>query len=261
MPDERRAIDLNADVGEASDDEGIAIERALLGLVTSAHIACGGHAGDEKSMRATVQAALDDGVRIGAHPSYPDRAGFGRQPMELPASDLSAALASQLDALVAVTASLGTKVHSVKAHGALYSEVGRGEATYEVLVGVMAERCGPDTALVLSSGTPAVSLAEDAGLTVLREGFADRAYAADGGLVSRRQPGSVYADPALARAQALALVTQGTVTAVDGSSLFIDVDTICVHGDSPHAPALAQAVRDGLAAAGIAVRAPATRPA
>jgi len=258
MSDARRAIDLNADVGEASDDDGIAVERALLGLVTSAHIACGGHAGDEKSMRATVQAALDGGVRIGAHPSYPDRAGFGRQPMELAAADLSAALAAQLDALVAVTASLGTKVHSIKPHGALYGEVARGEATYELLLGVMAERCGPDAALVLPSGTPAVSLAEDAGLTVLREGFADRAYAADGRLMSRREPGSVYGDPVLARAQAVALATQGTVTAFDGSSLSLDVDTICVHGDSPHAPALARAVREGLAAAGIAVRAPAT---
>jgi UPF0271 protein len=260
VPDERRAIDLNADVGEADDGDGVAVERALLGLVTSAHIACGGHAGDEKSMRATMRAALDGGVRIGAHPSYPDRAGFGRQPMELAAADLSAALAAQLDALAAVAASLGTKVHSVKPHGALYSEVARGETTYEVLLGVMAARCGPDTALVLPAGAPAVSLAQDAGLTVLREGFADRAYAADGGLVARREPGSVYGDPALARAQALGLATKGTVTACDGSSLLIDVDTICVHGDSPRAPALAQAVRDGLAAAGIAVRAPATRP-
>ena len=166
----------------------------------------------------------------------------------------------QLDALVAVAASLGTKVRSIKPHGALYSEVARGETAYEVLLGVMAQQCGPDTALILPSGAPAVSLAEDAGLTVLREGFADRAYAADGALVSRREPGSVYGDPALARAQALALATQGTVTAFDGSSLFINVDTICVHGDSPRAPAMAQAVRDGLAAAGIAVRAPATRP-
>jgi UPF0271 protein len=259
VPDERRAIDLSADVGEASDDNGIAVERALLGLVTSAHIACGGHAGDEESMRATAQAAMSAGVRIGAHPSYPDRDGFGRRAMDLAPAELAAALAAQLDALVAVTASLGTTVHSIKPHGALYGEVARGESTYDLFVDVLFEHCGPDTALVLPSGSPAVALAEATCLIVLREGFADRAYAPDGGLVARREPGSVYGDPALAQAQALDLAIHGTVQAIDGSSLTMVVDTICVHGDSPQAPAMAQAVRAGLAAAGIAVRAPSRR--
>jgi UPF0271 protein len=122
----------------------------------------------------------------------------------------------------------------------------------------MAEHCDPDTALVLPSGAPAVALAREAGVTVLQEGFADRAYAADGSLVGRNEPGSVYAEPALARAQALALAMRGAVTADDGRPLTLEVDTICVHGDSPNAPAMARAVRAGLAAAGITVIAPST---
>jgi len=259
VPGEPSVVDLNADVGEASDDAGVAVERALLGLVTSAHIACGGHAGDPESMRTTVQAALAAGVRVGAHPSYPDRAGFGRRPMDLSPGDLFSALASQLSALVAVTTALGTKVHSIKPHGALYGEVARGAQTYDVLLGVMAAHGGPDTALVLPSGAPAVDVARAAGVRVLREGFADRAYAADGSLVGRHVAGSVYGEPELARAQALELVTHGTVTASDGTPLTLDVDTICVHGDSPHAVAMAHAVRAGLDAAGIAVLAPSTR--
>jgi UPF0271 protein len=259
VPGERRTVDLSADVGEASDDDGIAVERALLGVVTSAHVACGGHAGDEASMRATVEAALAAGVHVGAHPSYPDRLGFGRRPMDMQTGDLSSSLAAQLGALVAVTDSLGTKVHSVKPHGALYGEVARGGAPYDLLLSVMHEQCGADTALVLPAASPAVALATGAGVTVLQEGFADRAYAPDGGLVARHEPGSVYGDPALAQAQARELVTHGTVRASDGTRLTFEVDTICVHGDSPHALAMAQAVRAACIAAGVVVRAPLTR--
>jgi len=131
VPAERRSIDLNADIGEAGDDAGFALERALLGLVTSAHIACGGHAGGDGSMRAIVQAALDAGVRVGAHPSYPDRAGFGRRPMEMALSDLASSLDEQISALMDVAASLGAEVCSVKPHGALYGEVGRNASTFD----------------------------------------------------------------------------------------------------------------------------------
>ena len=207
-------------------------------------------------MWATVEAALAGGVHVGAHPSYPDRAGFGRRQMDLPPGELSSSLAAQLGALVAVTDSLRTTVHSVKPHGALYGEVARGAAAYDALLSVMREQCGPDVALVLPAASPAVALARDAGVTVLQEGFADRAYAVDGGLVARHEPGSVYGDPALAQAQALELVTHGTVRATDGTALTLEVDTICVHGDSPSALAMAQAVRAAFAAAGIVVRAP-----
>jgi UPF0271 protein len=258
VPGERRSIDLNADVGEAADEAGAAIEQALLDLVTSAHVACGGHAGDDGSMRATVQAARDAGVRVGAHPSYPDRAGFGRRPMEMTASDLASSLTRQIGALTDVAASLGVRVCSVKPHGALYGEVGADAATFEVVAGVLVRLCGADTSLVLPAGAPAVSWAHQAGVPVLEEGFADRAYTADGALVPRQEPGAVYSDPERAAAQALALALWGTVAAADGTTLTLPVDTLCLHGDSPNALAMARAVRTAIGAAGIVVTAPTT---
>jgi UPF0271 protein len=241
VPVERQTIDLNADLGEASDDAGRETERALLGLVTSAHIACGGHAGDEASMREMVLIARDGGVRVGAHPSYPDRAGFGRRPMEMGAGDLAASLRQQIGALVEVAGALGTHVSSVKAHGALYGEVARTRSTTRALLDVVLELCGPDASVVLPAGAAAVEWAQQAGFTVLQEGFADRAYTAQAELAARHQPGAVYRDPAAAAAQALGLATEGTVAAVDGTVLTLAVDTLCVHGDSPNAPDMASA--------------------
>ena len=126
-----RTIDLNADVGEAGDGAALEVERTLMGLVTSVHVACGGHAGDDESMTATVAAALEHGVRVGAHPSYPDRASFGRQPMEIDRAELGVSLAGQLRALDRICRAAGTSVASVKAHGALYEEVAKGGAVYE----------------------------------------------------------------------------------------------------------------------------------
>jgi UPF0271 protein len=254
-----RTIDLNADVGEASDAAGIAVERALLEFVTSVHVACGGHAGDEASMRVTVTAARDHGVRVGAHPSYPDRPGFGRRPIEMSPGALSTALAEQIATLVAVAAGLDVPVTSIKPHGALYREVGRDRATCDVLLAVVSDLCGPGTALVFPAGAPAVSWAHDAGMTVLREGFADRAYRASGELMGRQEPGSVYSDPATAAAQALGLVLDRTVSTPDGVALSLPVDTLCLHGDSPHAETMARAVRRSLDDAGVVVAAPPVR--
>jgi UPF0271 protein len=259
VPGEPRSIDLNADVGEASDAAGIAVERALLGLVTSVHVACGGHAGDEGSMRATVEAARDHGVQVGAHPSYPDREGFGRRPMEMSSGELSSALMRQISSLMEVAASVGVTVGSVKPHGALYGEVGRDEAKCELLRRVLLELFGPEVALVLPAGARAVSWANRAGVHVLQEGFADRAYTSDGELLTRQAPGSVYDDPTLAAAQALGLAVDGRVTTHDGVTLSLPVDTLCVHGDSPEAVAMARAVRRALVDAGVVVAAPSNR--
>jgi UPF0271 protein len=259
VPGEHRTIDLNADVGEASDTAGIAVERALLEFVTSVHIACGGHAGDRDSMRATVEAARALGVRVGAHPSYPDREGFGRRPLTMSKEELSSALREQIAALMDEAALLHVTVDSVKPHGALYGEVGRDEATCQVLLGVLVDLLGPETTLVLPAGTPAVSWAHDAAVRVLQEGFADRAYTSNGELMGRQLPGSIYGDPALAAAQALGLVVDGTVGTPDGATLSLGVDTLCVHGDSPDAVAMARAVRRALDDAGVAIAAPPTR--
>jgi UPF0271 protein len=257
----RRTIDLNADVGEAADDAGVAVERGLLALVSSAHVACGGHAGDEATMRATVEAAMSAGIRVGAHPSYPDRQGFGRRSMEMERSELSSSLREQIAALVDVARACGTAVRSVKAHGALYADVALGGSEYVALAVAVAELCDPGTALVLPSGTAAAVLARDAGLPVLEEGFCDRAYGADGALVSRQVPGSVFDDPEVAAAQALGLARDGMVTAQGGEQLALHVDTLCLHGDSPNALAMARAVRavleqDGIEMAAAVVRHP-----
>jgi UPF0271 protein len=259
VPGETRTIDLNADVGEASDVAGIAVERALLEFVTSVHVACGGHAGDEASMRATVEAARDHGVRVGAHPSYPDRPGFGRRSMALSPGALSSALAEQIEALLEVADLLDVMVESIKPHGALYGEVGRDRATCDVLLGIMSDVCGPDVTLVLPAGAAAVSWAKDTGVKVLQEGFADRAYTSNGELMGRHLPGSVFGDPASAAAQALGLVMGGGVSTPDGVTLSLPVETLCLHGDSSHAAAMAGAVRRALDDAGVVVVAPPAR--
>jgi UPF0271 protein len=258
VPGDRRTIDLNADVGEASDEAGIEVEHALLGLVTTGHIACGGHAGDVASMQRTMTTALAAGVRVGAHPSYPDRDGFGRRPMAIGAEELTTSLSQQIGALVALASSLGATVRSVKAHGALYGEVGRGGVSCEALRAAMRRHCEADTTLVLPAGSPAVARARQDGMPVLEEGFSDRAYASDGGLVPRQRAGSVYDDPARAAAQAVGLAVRESVVADDGSVLALAVDTLCVHGDSPNAVALAEAVRHALGEAGVGVVAPST---
>jgi UPF0271 protein len=250
-----RRIDLNADVGEATDEAGRDVERDLLELVTTAHIACGGHAGDEASMAATVSYAVDRSVRVGAHPSYPDRPGFGRRPMEIDRTELQASLAEQLRALQEVAREAGTQVQSVKPHGALYEEVAKGGAIYETLRDVMRETCAAGTTLVLPSACRATAMVLRDGVEAMEEGFCDRAYRPDGGLVDRAEAGAVLSDPEEAAAQARSLA-RGAVAASDGCVLTLWVDTLCIHGDSPGAVAIAAAVRSALADLDIEVAAP-----
>jgi UPF0271 protein len=254
-----RTIDLNADVGEAVDEDGIARERALLALVTSANIACGGHAGDEGSMAATGAAALEDGVRVGAHPSYPDREGFGRVPLQMERADLESSLVGQLRALDRVCRAAGTTLESVKAHGALYEEVAKGGAVYETLRDAVREACPPGTVLVFPSGCRAMAMALRDDMAAREEGFCDRAYRPDGGLVDRSEDGAVLTRIDDVASQAVSLA-RGAVVASDGSILTLWVDTLCIHGDSPGAVEMAQAVRSALKGIHIDVAAP-PRPA
>jgi UPF0271 protein len=251
-----RTIDLNADVGEATEPDAVEAERGLLSLVTSAHVACGGHAGNVDTMTATVAAALDRGVRVGAHPSYPDIEGFGRRPMDIDRDELRSALSGQLRALASVCEKAGTAIASVKPHGALYGEVAKGGAIYLVLRAVMAAECPRDTTVVLPSGCPAMAAALRDGVPAIEEGFCDRAYRSDGGLVERSEPGAVLGDPEEAAGQALSLA-RGAICASDGTILTLWVDTLCIHGDSPGAVAIATAVRRVLEGSGIEVLAPA----
>jgi UPF0271 protein len=239
------AVDLNADVGEAEDPRGRQVELDLLGVVTTVHVACGGHAGDEESMRTIMEAAGQGGVAVGAHPSYPDRPGFGRRAMVMASDQLDWSLRAQIGDCLAVARRCAVRLVSVKPHGALYGEVARGGDACRALLGAVRDLCEPGTAVVLPLGAPARPAVMAAGVPVLDEGFCDRAYNADGTLMDRALPGSVYDDPGLAAAQALALADR--------------VDTLCLHGDSPGALAMASAVHHALVTAGIIVAAPGAR--
>ncbi len=241
------AIDLNSDLGE-----GVGDDAAIFGLVTSANVACGGHAGDEDSMRACVALAIEHGVSLGAHPSYPDREGFGRRDQELDAGELRDEILRQVEALAAIATSAGTRPCYVKPHGALYNRI--------VLDPVQAD------AVALASrdaGLPLLGLADSAihsaadrhGVGFFREAFADRAYLPDGTLAPRSIEGSVIADPLVAADRAVRMAVDGTVVALDGTVLRVELDSLCVHGDTPDAVAMAAAVRDRLAAAGVGLRA------
>jgi len=248
------AIDLNADLGETVDGVPTADDEAMFAVISSANVACGGHAGDAASMRDAVARAARFGVAVGAHPSYPDRANFGRVPVAMESADLEAAVAAQLAALV----DAGADVRYVKPHGALYHAViaDRAQAGAVVAaVAALAQRLGrPLPVLGLPGEIEAA--AASAGLPFVREAFLDRGYLPDGSLVPRTQRGALLDDPAQVAARAVRLARDGVVEAVDGTVVPADAASLCVHGDSPSAVAMARAVRTALVAAGVEVRAP-----
>lgn len=242
----RAAIDLNADVGEQVSEGG---DGPLLALVTSASIACGFHAGDATTMRATCALAAAHGVRIGAHVSYDDREGFGRRELEQPAARIADEVAYQVGALAACAALENAAVRYVKPHGALYGRANRDAELARRLIATLAA-VDARLAVMTPPGSALARAAAAAGVGVIAEGFADRAYARDGSLRPRGEPGAVL-DAAAAAAQAIALATTGRVTADDGTEVPVDPDSLCVHSDSPGAPAIAAAVRAALAGAGV----------
>jgi len=243
------SIDFNSDLGE-----GAGTDMALMPLITSANIACGGHAGNENTMRTTVELAMKNRVAIGAHPGYPDRERFGRVPMDLTAHELIETIRRQIDSLVGVASRMGTRVTHVKAHGALYNQ-GERDVTIarNILFGIQAATGGHELVIVAPPGSAMLQEASGMGMKVAREGFVDRAYESDGTLQSRSVAGSVLTAPADAVRQALSFVKNGGVTAVDGTFLKLAVDTLCVHGDTPGAPDIARAVRDALGKAKVKV--------
>ncbi len=256
MPTPPVAIDLTADLGEGAGpdgDDGGAGDRALLSVVTTAHVACGFHAGDASVMGRTVRDAAEAGVAVGAHPSYPDRPGFGRRAMDRPAAAVADDVAYQLGALQGVARRAGTSVRSVKLHGALYHRVAGDEALALALAAVVRDG-GEDLVLVLPAMSPALAAAARAPVAVAAEGFCDRAYLADGSLAGRGTPGALVTDPAVAGSRALALATGAPLAALDGTPLALGCDTLCVHGDTPGALGIARAVRAALADAGVVLR-------
>ncbi len=245
-------IDLNSDLGELVGPAGRETDRAILDVVTSANVACGFHAGDRQVMADTVVAAADRGVVVGAHISYRDREGWGRRPMDVQATVLTAQVIEQLEALAEVAQVAGTKVAYVKAHGALYHRI---TVDPEQARAVLAAMAAHDPALVLLTlpGTVATGMARRAGLGVRTEAFADRAYGPDGHLVDRQVPGAVIEDPEVAAARAVRLATESQVEAIDSSLVKVEARSICVHGDTPGAASMARRIRDGLEAAGVVI--------
>jgi UPF0271 protein len=229
-------------------------DEAMFAVVSSASIACGGHAGDAASMRAAVERTARFGVAVGAHPSYSDRANFGRIPQHPDPGELRAEIARQLEALAAA----GAVVRYVKPHGALYHAVAEDTAQADAVAAAVAdfgERRGVAVPLLGLRGA-IVRAAADAGLPFVSEAFLDRGYLADGGLVPRAQPGALLDDPVAVAVRAVRLVREGVVEAADGSLVAVDAASLCLHGDSPAAVAMARAVRAALDSDGIVVRSP-----
>ncbi len=250
-----RAIDLNADLGEGDGPWRLepSADDALLDLVSSANVAAGFHGGDSATMAATCVAALQRGVAVGGHPSYDDRAGFGRRRLDVPPTLLRAQVAHQLGALAAVAGSVGARMTHVKPHGALYNAVVHDEAQARAVVEAVIV-VDPTLALLGLPGSRVHAVARAAGLRVVTEAFVDRGYRPDGTLVPRDRPGALVTDPRAAAARAVQMALEGTVTAVDGTVVRVDAMSLCVHSDTPGAVAIAAAVRDALGAAGVEVR-------
>ena len=248
-----RAIDLNSDLGEGYGAWKMGDDTAMLGIVSSANVACGFHAGDPLTILATVREAAARGVAIGAHVSYPDRVGFGRRPMDVASAELSADVIYQIGALQGLCAAAGTSVTYVKPHGALYNTIA-GDARQAAAVIDAIKAIDPALILMGLAGAPILAQAHAAGLNTVAEAFADRAYTPAGALVSRREAGAVLHDPDLIAARMLRLATEGVIEAADGSALHLRADSICVHGDSPGAVAISARIREVLVAGGVAIR-------
>jgi 5-oxoprolinase (ATP-hydrolysing) subunit A len=244
------AIDLNSDIGEGFGIWRLGDDEALLEIVTSVNIACGFHAGDPRIMRGLCQRAADSGVAIGAHVAYRDLAGFGRRPMTVEPDDLTADIQYQIAALDGFARMAGTRVTYVKPHGALYNTIAADPAQAAVVAGAVREY-DKDLLLVGLAGSPGLEQMQACGVTAVPEAFADRAYTPQGRLVPRSEPGSVIHDQHVIAARCTALVSTGTVEAIDGSMVPVACRSLCVHGDTPGAVQIARAVRGALMAAGI----------
>ncbi|MDH4439051.1 MAG: LamB/YcsF family protein [Rhizobium sp.] len=247
------AIDLNSDLGESYGAWAMGDDEAMLSIVSSANVACGFHAGDPLGIWKTVKAAAAKGVSIGAHVSYPDRVGFGRRDMDVTSAELTADVIYQIGAIKGVAAAAGVTVGYVKPHGALYNRIAHDPKQGQAVIdGIKA--IDPNLVLMGLAGAPILELAQKSGLKIVAEAFADRAYTPGGELVSRREAGSVLHDTDLIARRMLQLAREGTLEAIDGSTIKIDAQSICVHGDSPGAVAIAQGIRRAFEADGITVR-------
>jgi len=249
---EQARIDLNCDVGESFGAWHLGDDAAILDHVTSANVACGYHAGDPVTIEATVRLCKQRGVAVGAHPSYPDLAGFGRRSMRVEPADVEAMVLYQIGGLETIARANGVRLTHVKPHGALYNDAAGDRRLADAIVAAV-RRVGGLRLYVLS-GSEMIDAARAAGVVWAAEGFCDRAYDADGRLRSRTKPGALITDPASAARQATDIAVRGRVSA-EGGDIALRADTLCVHGDTPGAAAIARAVRAALEGAGVRVAA------
>lgn len=240
-------VDLNADLGE-----GATTDEALLGIITSANIACGGHAGDDASMRRTMRLASSRAVGIGAHQSYPDREGFGRRVMSLSGSALVNTLIEQMQALSAIAAQEGVRLQHAKAHGALYNVAVSDDAVAGA-IGEAVRAVDPALIVVALAGSSMARVLEAMGLRVAHEAFLDRGYTAAGTLVPRDRSGALLTDPSVVAARAVRMIQEGVVTSVEGSTIAVRADTLCVHADTPGSVDIARSARQALESVGVHV--------
>jgi UPF0271 protein len=247
------SIDINSDLGESFGAWTMGDDAAMLDIVSSANVACGFHAGDPAGILKTLRAAAERNVAIGAHVGYRDLAGFGRRNMDPTSEELIGDVIYQIGALQGLAKAAGTRVTYVKPHGALYNTIAIDKRqAADVIDAILA--IDPSLVLMALAGSRLVEQARNAGLTVVAEAFADRAYTPEGNLVSRREKGSVLHDPDLVAARMVRMVREGVVEAIDGSLTKIDAQSICVHGDSLGAVAMAKRLRETFEQSGLDIR-------
>lgn len=246
-------IDLNCDMGEIPEHIKDGTQESLMRSITSVNIACGGHAGDERTMKTTIEQALRWNLTIGAHPGYPDRENFGRLELDLPLDQIEESIFGQIRNLAEIAATYATAIVHVKPHGALYNQaVNNPELARAIANG--AARFSKDVVLVGLAGSKMLDIFRDAGFRAAAEAFADRRYEPDGTLRSRKFEDALIRNPKHAAAQAVRIARKEGVIASDGSTVKIDAQTICIHGDTPGAPQIADAVAMGLQQAGVSLR-------
>jgi len=247
-------IDLNADLGEFAERLADGSDAELMHYITSANVACGGHAGDALTMELTMELARQHHVAAGAHPSYPDRAGFGRASLQMPVRELQDCIAEQIDGLLAIARRMQIPLVHVKPHGALYHA-----CNHDTGVAMSFARAvlSIDRRLILlgQAGSPCLNIYRQMGLRTAAEAFVDRAYEPDGNLRSRTLAGALLDSPDRAAAQAVAIATRGCVTATSGSELRMSADTLCLHSDTPDSAIIARTVKEQLRQAGVTIRA------
>ncbi len=253
MPE--RVIDINSDLGESYGAFQIGADQQLFPLISSANVACGFHGGDPRTIDRTVKTASAQGVRIGAHPSYPDLVGFGRRVIAATPDEIYADLLYQLGALDAFCRANGVAMQHVKAHGALNNVAAKDVGVAEAIAAAV-KAFDPNLLIYAMPQSAMIIAAEQAGLPIVREAFADRAYNPDATLVARSKPGAMVTDPAEAAERMSRLITEGRIRTIDGDDLLLEADSICVHSDTPTAVAIATALRERFVRDGIVVRAP-----